>query len=260
MDNETRYYGWIPDRPDQRDHLYAAPTEHLLALPMRVDLRNQFPPAYDQGALGSCTANGIGAIFQFERLKQGLKPDFMPSRLFIYYNERVMEGTVNSDNGAYIRDGMKSIALQGDCPEPEWPYDINQFAVQPPDRCYQNAQKYKALSYMRVSQELSQMKGCLASGHPFVFGFTVYESFTSDQVARTGVVPMPSYYERPTGGHCVVAVGYDDAQQRFLIRNSWGQRWADNGYCTMPYAYLTDRNLSDDFWTIRLISHLNATD
>ncbi len=267
MDNTYRY-GWIPDSPDHRDTLYAAPTETLLGLPEFVDLSNKFPPVYNQGNLGSCTANGIGAVFQFERSKQGLAPDFIPSRLFIYYNERVMEGTINSDNGAMIRDGIKSVVREGACSEEQWPYNINRFQERPPKDCYEIARNYRAVTYYRIDDEdyaktpdemLNQMKGCLAEGHPFVFGFTVYESFNSDQVARTGVVPMPSYYERPTGGHCVVAVGYDDKKQCFKIRNSWGEHWGDRGYCTMPYAYLSSKKLSDDFWTIRLISHLNAT-
>jgi C1A family cysteine protease len=184
-----------------------------------------------------------------------MTPDFVPSRLFIYYNERVIEGTVEADSGAQIRDGIKSVAGQGDCPESELPYDINKFAQKPAARCYRDAVKYKAVSYSRVIQDPSQLKGCLASGFPFVFGFTVYESFEGQDVARTGIVPMPATGEKVLGGHAVLAVGYDDAQQRFLVRNSWGSDWGQGGYFTIPYAYLTDSNLSDDFWTIRLIAH-----
>jgi len=248
----VKHYGWLRDIPDQRDHLYAAPPAILTALPPSVDLRNQCPPVYDQGQLGSCTANGIAGAIQFERIKQNLKPDFIPSRLFIYYNERVIEHTVNSDSGAMIRDGIKSVATQGDCPESEWPYDITKFAVKPPPNDYKDAHRYKTVQYQKLVSSLNQLKGCLASGYPIVFGFTVYDSFESPQVAQTGVVPMPGPTEQVLGGHCVVAVGYDDSQQRFLVRNSWGTGWGIQGYCTMPYAYLTDPNLASDFWTIRL--------
>ena len=101
-----KHYGWLPDIPDHRDHLYAAPVVMLQALPPSVDLRSHCPPVYDQGQLGSCTANAIAAAMQFDRMKQKQKPEFIPSRLFIYYNERVMEGTVDSDSGAMIRDGI----------------------------------------------------------------------------------------------------------------------------------------------------------
>src|SRR6202049_4412710 len=207
-------YGWIPDQPDQRDHLYAAPAQFLLALPPSAGLRRRGPAVYNQGQLGSCTANAIAGAIEFDRLKQKLS-DFVPSRLFIYYNERVIEGTVRSDSGAMLRDGIKSVASLGVCPEPEWPYRIAKFASKPPARAYADAKLDRAVSYQSLVQDINQMKGCLASGYPFVFGFTVYDSFESQQVAKTGVVPMPAPAEKVLGGHCVDAVGYDDAQQRF---------------------------------------------
>jgi C1A family cysteine protease len=244
-------YGWVPDLPDARDVLYAAPPQYLAKLPTKVDLRDQCPKeVYDQGQLGSCTANAIGAAFEFDLLKQGLT-DFMPSRLFIYYNERSMEGTVGSDSGAQIRDGIKTVYKQGVCPESSWPYDISKFADQPPAECYTEASSHQVTSYQRVSRVLNQMKGCLAHGYPFVFGFSVYSSFESDEVAKTGVVPMPDVAnEEFLGGHAVLAVGYDDAEQRFVVRNSWGDTWGMGGYFTMPYAYLTERSLASDFWAI----------
>lgn len=247
-------YGWVPDLPDQRDHLFAAPAPVLSALPTSVDLRKGCPKeVYDQGRLGSCTANAIGAAFEFDLLKQGL-PDFMPSRLFIYYNERVKLGTVDVDSGAMIRDGIKSVAKQGVCAETSWPYDISRFTEKPPEQCYVEAIDNRALAYQRVTRTLGQLKGCLASGYPFVFGFRVYESFESAEVARTGVVPMPKPGEEALGGHAVLAVGYDDETGRFHVRNSWGSDWGDGGYFTMPYAYLTERGLSSDFWAITQVS------
>ena len=183
-------YGWDPDLPDQRDYMYAAPTEFLIALPTKQDLRPGCPPVYDQGQLGSCTGNAIAGAVEFEQIKQKAK-SFVPSRLFIYYNERVIEHFVDSDSGAQIRDGMKVVAKQGAPPETDWPYDISKFADKPPAIAYTDAAKHKVLSYQRVNRVLNQFKGCLASGFPFVLGFTVYDSFESAQVARTGVVPMP---------------------------------------------------------------------
>jgi C1A family cysteine protease len=224
------------------------------ALPVKVDLRSKCPPVMDQGQLGSCTGNAIAGAVQFDRIKQKLKPAFAPSRLFIYYNERAIEGTVASDSGAMIRNGIKSIANLGDCPESSWPYDIAKFAQKPSPAAYKEALKYKAVQYQRVVRSLSQFKGCLASGYPFVFGFSVYESFESNDVATTGVAPLPGHGEKLLGGHAVLAVGYDDAAQRLIVRNSWGKGWGQAGYFTLPYAYLTEPNLSDDFWTVRLIA------
>ena len=246
-------YGWIPDVPDHRDLLYAAPVAAMRALPPKVDLRPQCPPVYDQGQLGCCTANAIAAAIQFDQMKQGLKPGFVPSRLFIYYNERVVEGTVDSDSGAMIRDGIKSVSKQGDCPEPEWPYNIVKFKTKPTAKCYTDAAKHPAVLYQRLVQNLSQMKGCLASGYPFVFGFSVYDSFESQTVTKTGIVPMPAPKEQNLGGHAVLAVGYDEKQQRFIVRNSWGSGWGMKGYFTIPYAYLLGTGLASDFWTIRVV-------
>jgi len=254
MPRKIARYGWIRDLPDQRDHLYAAPREVLLNLPPSVDLRPKCPAVYDQGQLGSCTANAIAAALEFDQMKEKQANIFVPSRLFIYYNERKMEGTVNEDSGGQIRDGIKSVANQGDCPEDLWPYDITKFAVQPPQQCYQQALKFEAVQYQRLSQISNQLKGCLASGFPFVFGFAVYESFESQQVAQTGHAPMPAPTDASIGGHAVMAVGYDDSQNWFIVRNSWGIGWGMKGYFTLPYTYLLEQNLASDFWTIRVVS------
>jgi C1A family cysteine protease len=246
----NRTYGWVPDLPDHRDRIYAA-TKRAAALPPKVDLHGQCPPVYDQGNLGSCTANALAGAIDFERNRQKL-PFLGPSRLFIYYNERVIENSVDSDSGAALRDGMKTIASQGACAESLWPYVISKFVEEPPTAAYKAAVVHKTLNYSRVAQDVGQMKTCLASGFPFVFGFTVYESFESDVVAQTGSVPMPGPDESTIGGHAVLAVGYSDASQRFLVRNSWGPSWGINGYFTSPYAYISNSSLADDLWTIRL--------
>ncbi|MBK7206777.1 MAG: C1 family peptidase [Elusimicrobia bacterium] len=243
-------YGWIPDLPDGRDFRYTAPR---VKLPPKVDLRKKCPAVYDQGDLGSCTANAIGAAHQFGQIKQKVKRDFVPSRLFIYYNERVILGTVNEDSGAMIRDGIKTVVKQGVCPERDWPYVIKKFTIKPPKPCYTKALNHQVVSYRRISHSLKQMQGCLASGYPFVFGFSVYESFESEEVAKTGVVPMPQKEESMIGGHAVLAVGYDNAKKAFIVRNSWGPGWGDKGHCHMPYDYLTNVDLADDLWTIRMV-------
>ncbi len=236
--------GWRPDKPDQRDHIFFTPFHLFQQLPTSVDLRPLCPPIYDQGNLGSCTANAIAAALEFDAQKQGELP-VTPSRLFVYWNERDKEGTVASDAGASIRDGIKSVNAQGACAESEWPYDIAQFTVQPPATCYADALKHRSLSYQRITRNLAQMKACLATGYPFIVGFSVYESFESDAVARTGIMPMP--------GHREQLLGYHDAGQEFICRNSWGSSWGDHGYFYMPYAYLLSSSLSSDFWAIRTV-------
>lgn len=247
-------YGWVRDLPDARDFTYAAPLLRFpQGLPPSVDLRSECPAVYDQGQLGSCTANAIGAAVEFDQLKQGTKA-FEPSRLFIYYNERVIENSVSQDSGAQIRDGIKVVATLGAPPETDWPYDINKFAQKPPQRAFDDAKRDIVTIYSRVVQSLVQMQGCLASGFPFVFGFTVYESFESAAVAQSGMVPMPASDEKMLGGHAVLAVGYDNKKRMFIVRNSWGAGWGVEGYFYMPYEYLLTASLASDFWTVRSVT------
>lgn len=253
MYNVARF-GWRPDLPDARDFLYTAPP--IEVLPPAIDLQALCPDVYDQGTLGSCTANAICAAVQYDRKKQGL-PDWTPSRLFLYYNERAMIHEESIDGGAYLRDGIKSVARQGDCPETLWPYDTSKVLIKPTGDCYSNALQYTVVEYKHIRQNEYALKACLASGFPFIFGFTVYDNFLSDEVKRTGVLPMPDLAtEHVVGGHAVLAVGYNDNDQRFLVRNSWGTGWGKQGYFTMPYAYVLSRNLAADFWNITAIPQL----
>ena len=233
--------------------MFAAPAATLRALPPRVDMRAQNPTIYDQGQLGSCTAQAIAALLEFDQAKQRQADVFTPSRLFIYYNERVIEGTVNEDSGAMLRDGIKSVARQGGPHEKLWPQVISRFRDKPGAAVYKDGTRHEAILYQRLRQTIDQLKGCLADGYPFAFGFSVYESFESSAAAKTGEVPLPGPGEALIGGHAVVAVGYEDARQRFIVRNSWGTKWGMDGYFTMPYEYLLDGGLSDDFWTIKLV-------
>lgn len=245
-----QWYGWLPDLPDHRDLMYSAIAPKLAQLPNKIDLRPKCPPIENQGNLGSCTANALAGALEFLELKDGATFADL-SRLFIYYNERVIEDTVKEDSGAFIRDGIKSLAKQGVCPESEWPYKVRSFKKKPTAKCYKDAKKHQITSYHRIST-IDEMRTCLAEGFPFVFGFTVYEAFESAAVAKSGVLNMPGPNEKMEGGHAVMAVGYDNSQNRFIIRNSWDTDWGMRGYFTMPYEYLDpNKNLADDFWTIR---------
>ena len=263
MNRSRLYYGWIPDLPDHRDRKFSLLPPSTVDLPLQFDVRDgqkfPFPPVYDQGLLGSCTANAIAGAFEFELLKQGLK-DFTPSRLFIYYNERIIENSVNTDAGAEIRNGIKAVALQGVCDEKEWPYVISEFTKKPYESCYLKGLTNLATSYYRIDQDINQMKRCLADGYPFVFGFSVFPSFESARVTETGIVNMPLLGESVMDGHAVMAVGYDDTQKRFIVRNSWGPVWGMQGYFTIPYDYLINDGLAGDFWTIRLVSGSSDSD
>jgi C1A family cysteine protease len=238
-------YSRILDLPDQRDYQY---TPTAAKLPRSVDLRPQMPPVYDQGQLGSCVSNAVAGVSAFLWMK--VKNNINPSRLFIYYNGRVIENTIEQDSGLSSRDGIKSVVNNGVCPETEWPYVISKFKNKPTEKCYADAIKHKALKYQSVSQTLTDMKSVLAGGYPIVIGISVYKSFENASVAKTGIVPMPAAKERVLGGHSIVVVGYDNRKRWFIVRNSWGESWGAKGYCYLPYAYLTNPKLSSDFWVI----------
>ncbi len=170
--------------------------------------------------------------------------------MIIYYNERALRGNEDYDSGASLRDGIKTLKKTGYCREKAWPYDIERFTQKPPQRCYLEAGRHRVESYYHI-RTLTEMLTCLAQGYPFVFGFAVYESFKSKQTEKTGKVVMPKKKERMVGGHAVMAVGYNQKEKCFLVRNSWGIKWGRAGYFTMPYEYL--ETLAADFWTIRKI-------
>jgi C1A family cysteine protease len=270
--NQHHYLGLVKDRPDHRDIKYQLKPKTVSILetkrrfPEFIDLRNKCPYVYNQGPLGSCTGHGIGGSIHIDRMKLQL-PDMTPSALFIYYNERDMMGTVMEDSGASIRDGVKSINIYGVCSSEVWPYIIAKFAEKPPVSVYQEALKHPKIRYERVDNtRLDDIKGVLFEGYPIVFGCDVYTSFDTPETAKTGIIPFPNYskfFNSPVAaedyisGHCMIIVGYDDRIQCFIVRNSWGKEWGDNGYCYIPYDYLTNKYLAYDFWVIKIIKNQN---
>lgn len=238
-----RRLNWRPDLPDHRD--WKMTFSGKFTQPQFIDLRSKMPAVVDQGHLGSCTGNGLAAAFAF------IRPNNPPfSRLFIYYNERAIEGDTQRDAGAQIRDGVLSLRHWGCCSETSWPYDINYAFRTPSDASYGEAWHHKEASAYRLDNtDISQLIGCLNAGFPFVFGVTLYSSF--HDVDQSGMVSYPSINEIVLGGHCMVVVGYIPDQDLFIVRNSWGLDWGDQGHCYFPSSYLTDGNLCDDFWTLR---------
>lgn len=226
---------------------------HITKYVSQVDLRKHCPKVYDQGKLGSCTANAIGFLYHFDELKQNTDSIFIPSRLFIYYNEREMEGTVKKDSGAEIHDGIQSVCTQGVCSEHLWPYLIQRFNVKPLETCYKYAHDHKGLRYHAIQHDINHFKLALMHGYPVAFGFKVFESFENHYVAMTGLMSMPTKDEKCLGGHAVALVGFDDTKKMFIARNSWGEEWGDKGYFYMPYEFIKNKNYTSDFWIIEKI-------
>jgi C1A family cysteine protease len=241
-------YNLVRQKPDDRDYKHRRLA--VEKLPPVVDLRSKCSPVYDQGQLGSCTGNA-GA----EAAKLTMKLRFPPSRLFLYYAVRVIEGTVESDSGAEMRDVCGALNKYGICPESYWPYDISKFAKKPTKKAYTSAEKYKIAEYATFDgdtvDDIRQIRAYLAKrSMPVLIGMDVYSSFESDEVARTGIVPVPdTSAEQYFGGHAVLITGYDDTRRVLIVRNSWGEGWGDKGYFYLPYEYVT-KKLAYDTWTL----------
>ena len=270
MGRQTARYGWKPDLPDFRDLYYkdvhykavVAPVDpqngqhqdHILpigfdatGLPLGVSLRPKLPPVFNQGQLGSCTANAAGLMWAFVH---GGGPY---SRLQIYYNERLRAGTLDRDSGAYLRDAIQVLVNDGAGLEQDWPYVESNFKMPPPPVELAEAAANKATAYSRLETR-ADFRNCLAQGFPFIVGISIFNSFENDAVAHTGIVPMPDRSEQMVGGHAVCVVGYDstfNGGDYYEVRNSWGEDWGDQGCFWLPAAYLENPNLACDAWTVR---------
>jgi C1A family cysteine protease len=253
----NRRYGWLPDLPDNRDKKWAPKKSRrgvLPKLPSKVDLRSTgfMPPVYDQSYLGSCTANAVAGAFEFEQRRQGLL-DYIPARLFIYYEERRIIQTLDQDSGAFIRDGLRVVNRLGAPHETLWPYDINTYTIQPSPGAYSDGLLHQATAYASVDNKREfDVKQALAAGLPVVFGFTVYPWFESPDAAG---FCRPVAGQNVLGGHAVLLVGYFRVGNVWwgIVRNSWGPSWGQSGYCYMPLRWICDYYNADDFWVIQQV-------
>lgn len=260
---KIKRYGWRPDIPDHRDHIYNLENKVLKPsqVPRQFDLTANFAQPYDQGELGSCTGNGWAGVFEFEATRQG-EPQVTPSRMFIYQNELILDGSFGQDNGAQIRDGAKIVSTLGAPNEDVWPYDLNNFTVKPPQQAYDEAKKHLALEYQRiiVGGPGAPMRTAISSGYPIVFGFPVPDYFEQGWDPASEALPLPGPNTNIIGGHCMVVVGYDFSLSRFnvpvfKVRNSWGSSWGESGYCYMNYHWFAaDESLASDMWIVKKVS------
>lgn len=231
--------------PDARDWSIRLQSPQL-SLPVWVNLMAFCPQVYDQGDIGSCTAQSASCMYATVFHKKS-KQRIDPSRLFIYYNTRSIQNTLHEDSGATLRDTMKALRRYGVCQEKYWIYANIRLFQKPTPVCYQEGQRRQVLSYASVPLQLNTMKQLLYQKHAFVIGFLVYPSFFTSG----DTVPVPNPASEPLlGGHAVCIIGYDDRRQAFLARNSWGLGWGVNGNFYFPYLYATNPNLSFDAWVL----------
>jgi C1A family cysteine protease len=235
------HYPVLPDPYDHRDWIYA-----LKQIPLReiVDLRNWAPPVEEQLHLGSCTGQAMAGAYEL-MINQKYPDKFVNlSRLFIYYNARLLEDCVNEDSGAYIKDVIQAVKQYGICTELIWPYIIENFAITPTINSYEDAQSRTITKYHRV-ETIAQMLDAINNNYPILFGMKVYESF-DDLHYKTTVLPMPTKNDDVLGGHSMCLVGYDLPKRLVLARNSFGPDWCMNGYCWISFDYVEQEFV--DMW------------
>ncbi len=226
-------------------------------LPSKVDLRKYMTPVEQQGAIGSCTANSCAGAYEYLiNRNEGRLYDI--SRLFLYYNSRCMNGQQNVGMGAPLGNVLQCLSETGVCSEQLWPYITSKVFIRPPQNTYDEAKDRTISKYEYVPTDLDTWKSVLAEGYPIIFGANLYQAF---QQPRNGRIPMPRQNEVSTGAHAMLCVGYSDPDRVFIVRNSWGHQWGDNGYCYFPYDYLMNPNLNNnDSWVIYSVTPISGSD
>lgn len=219
--------------------------------------------AIDQGSINSCTANAIAYAYAFDQIKQNNKEQFFPSRLFIYYNERLIGGASYQDSGASFLEGMQCLTKYGACSEIDWPYDVSKLFNVPPQNIYDQALLSKPIKYYiidlkpynTVLEITNYIKSILQGGNMIILGFVAYSNFESETVTITGVLSMPSPSDQMIGAHSVCIIGYNDAENAFLCKNSWGYQWGMKGNFYLPYDYVANPNLVIELWIIESVNN-----
>ena len=249
MNRVLKRFGWIPDSKDERDYKFQAVPTILEKLPEEASVEDLCPVVYNQGDSSSCVANASASAIISVHLKQGLpQPD--PSRMFIYYGAREIEGTTHEDAGCMNRNAIKTLAKFGVCSETDWPFIPRNYSIRPSIECYSNAKKDIIISYHRIDSIpepnfiLQNLKACIAEGYPFIFGIPIYENFPIQ--TSSGIIPMPK--GREIGGHALFGIAYNDYTNSVRFLNSW-DGWGDGGYGELPYDYIS--KYARDIWTIR---------
>ena len=253
------FFGCKRDTFDHRDHHIVYEMVPSCHSHPQVDLRKNVEKVYDQGTLNSCTANALCAAYAFDLKKEmpnsPTRDRVDPSRLFVYYNARKLTGETLKNTGCYTRDVIKAFKRNGVCQEFDWPYNIDKFKSEPTRTCYVRAKGNYISKYERISyHDIDQFRACLKDGCPFVFGFEVYKSFDCSANRDHGKMPMPTAHDEIKNTHTVMAVGYNDNASHFIILNSWGKHWGDNGYFYMPYDFIKHDQYCFDFWKISFAS------
>ena len=238
-------YNWIRDSLDNRDIIksYSEKSGET-----HIDLRKHCPGIYNSRLNDSVTSS-LAAMYEYYKILDDRNFIDIPSRLFMYYNERQLLNTIPQDSGSQIRIGLRAMNKFGVSMEKFWRYDIDNLSIKPPDKCYINANH--SIYYFRLNQDLNTLKQSLIKKLPFVFGCCVYRDYLLSKL-NGGLLLLPDKKEEVEDYISFMCVGFDDKKKHFIIRNNQGLLWGDKGYGYIPYFYILNKNLCTDFWSFRI--------
>lgn len=227
-------------------------------LPKRVDLRKYMTEVEEQVG-NSCVANAFVGAYEY-LAKRDLGESGNVSRLFVYYNARSRAGYAHEDCGSQMYCAIDSLIEHGACSEDIWANDESLILAEPDETAYEHAANFKITEAEAIETDLNLWRHTLAEGYPIAFALNTFESF--DEASRNrGRVPMPKKSDnvRETHGwHAMLCVGYSDKDRMFIVRNSWGTAWGDQGYCYIPYDYIIHPEYNGhDSWIIKSVSDLD---
>ena len=218
-------------------------------IPSRIDLRGHCTPVEDQGKIGSCTANAVVGALEYHQVVAGHEIVDL-SRLFVYYNARRLGDSEQQDTGATINHVMAATLAYGACPEHMWPYQNAMWKTRPTDDCYAAARQYGAVHFARTALG-PDCKAAVASGLPVVFGISLPGQMLMVEGAQTGRIQKPiGGWLEGGGGHAMLIVGYDDTRNAWLVRNSWGTSYGEQGHVWIDYEVMAHYAWPSEYWTI----------
>lgn len=257
MAASRRGTGWKPDVADARDFV-ASERFGLASIepPDEASLEDHVGEIYDQGQTNSCVAWALCNAIMIAEAAAGLNP-ILPSALFAYYNGRratAPNAPILLDVGSRPRDVVKAAFRLGICDDADWSWDYSRLRLRknrrPPFAAYMKAHGRRGGEYAKIASvadaKILDVRRALAAGYPVMVALRITQEFVDGQ----GIIDQPRITDPIIGGHMVALVGYEPdrnlyGQTLFRVLNSWGDRWADDGFGWITEGYLRSGYASD---------------
>ena len=234
MDNDKKILNVKKSPIDDRDWIFKNKNNNI-KLPLILDYRNDLLPVRNQGNQGTCYAQSVACMKEWQEKKDTNLDKYLSPQFFYNNRSNLYDDDKNNDEGMYGRDVMKLLRNIGICEEEIYPYGLIQKKQEIQEYCYLKAKKNIIKGYAKIDS-LDSLKESLYTNGPCLIAFPVYNNGNEMWIKNNDNNFM--------GGHAMCVVGY--LEDSFIIRNSWGNYWGDNGYC---YYKFKDWNSHWECWT-----------